>query len=78
MRGLSSGHLLCQQSCRRVMVPPVLHAEGRPEPATPAPRRDEAARKHREKPPQEVCFWHVVASHGTTAGHCSNKRVTQP
>jgi len=55
----------------------VLHIEGFSEATTSVPQQDEVATKHREKQPQEVWFCHVVASHGTTVRHCSNKSVTQ-
>lgn len=59
--------------CHRMVVLLVLHIE----PAMLVPQQDEVSTEHREKQPCEVWFWHVVAFHGTTVGHCSNKRVTQ-
>lgn len=85
MRDLSSASCCATEAaqpppahCCRMVVLLVLHIKDCSEPAMLVPQQDEVATEHREKQPQEVWFWHVVASHGTTVGHCSNKRVTQP
>lgn len=63
--------------CHRMVVVLALHIKGCSESTVLVPQQDEVATEHREKQPQEVGFGHIVASHGTTVGHCSNKRVTQ-